>query len=268
MYTGSFRDFPVTSALIAINVAMFVAMAFTSQSVVQTLWEVSGADALRWGGNYGPYTLGGQYWRLLTACFVHGGFVHLALNMWCLWSLGRLSERYFGRWPTLAIYVLTGIGGSLLSLAHNPYGFSVGASGAIFGIAGALITGLKFGNLSIPYGERRAVLSSVISFAFLNFLLGAGYLGFGGRIDNMAHLGGFVSGLLVGLPLATSVTKSEATNRVIQIATLVITTLLFSAAGLELVKANGEEGKALQALDQKDQSGAIKIKIADAIKIL
>src|SRR5207245_4626149 len=123
-------------------------------------------------------------------------------------------------------YLLTGVGGNLLSLAHNPRGFSVGASGAIFGIAGAIIAGLKFGNLSIAAGERRSVLSSVISFAVLNFLLGAGYLGMTLNTDNMAHLGGFASGLLVGLPLATSITRSQTKNKIIQAAALGVITIM------------------------------------------
>src|SRR5260370_37884079 len=107
--------------------------------------------------------------------------------MWCLLSLGRLSERYFGRWFTLLIYLLTGVGGSLLSIAYDPERLSVGASGAIFGIAGAIIAALKFGNLRIAAGERRSVFSSVISFTVLSLLLGTGSLGMGRSTDNMAH---------------------------------------------------------------------------------
>jgi len=257
MYTGTLRDFPVTTALVAINVAIFVAMVLTADSFTQAL--IHGGNALRWGGNYGPLTLSGDYWRLVTACFIHGGIVHIGFNMWCLLSLGRLSERYFGRWSTLAIYLLTGVGGNLLSLAYDPSRFSVGASGAIFGIAGAIIAGLKFGNLSIAEGERRAVISSVISFSVINFLLGIGYLGFGADTDNMAHLGGFASGLLVGVPLATSLTRSAGVNKAIQVATLVVTAALLTAAGAEITNSAGPEVKLMRALKDKDYADAIKI---------
>src|SRR5581483_887526 len=261
LYTGRLlRDFPMTSALMAINIVVFAAMVFTADSFVEALKD--GGDALRWGGNFGPLTLGGDYWRLVTACFIHGGLLHIALNMWCLLSLGRLSERYFGRWFTLAIYILTGVGGNLLSLAYDPTRFSVGASGAIFGIAGAIIAGLKFGNLSIPFGERRAVLSSVISFAVISLVLGAGYLGMRLNTDNMAHLGGFASGLLVGLPLATSFTRSVVKNTAIHAVALVGITLLLGAAYTERARTSGYKNwmiRAAWSLEDKDYSTAIRI---------
>jgi rhomboid protease GluP len=257
LYTGTLRDFPVTTVLVAINVVVFVAMVLTSDSFFEALEY--GGDAVRWGGNYGPLTLSGDYWRLVTACFIHGGIVHVALNMWCLWSLGRLSERYFGRWSTVAIYLLTGVGGNLLSLAYEPTRFTVGASGAIFGIAGAIIAGLKFGNLSIREGERRAVISSVITFSLINFGLGLGYVGFGAHTDNMAHLGGFISGLLIGVPLATSLTRSAGVNRAIRVATLLVTTALFTAAGAELANSGAPEVRLMRALRNKDYAAAIKI---------
>lgn len=266
MNTGSLRDFPVTTTLIAINLLVFVGMVLTSDSPTQAFIEPSNADLIRWGVNNRFLTLGGDYWRLLTANFLHIGIVHIAFNMWCMWRLGRLSERYFGRWSTAAIYVLTGVGASLLSITysinHQPGRLSAGASGAIFGIAGALIAGLKFGNLSIAEGERRAVLSSVILFAGFNFLIGFGYLGFGGGIDNMAHLGGFASGLLIGVPLATSLTRSAGVNRVIQVSTLAITTLLFAAAGAELVNSKGHQSRIVRAewsLEDKDYPAAIRV---------
>jgi rhomboid protease GluP len=230
LYTGTLRDFPVTSALMGISMVIFVGMALTAESFTAPLMGFSGRELIRWGGNFGPLTLGGEYWRLVTACFVHGEILHIGLNMWCLLSLGRLSERYFGRWFTVLIYLLTGVGGSLLSIAYDHGRLSVGASGAIFGIAGAIIAALKFGNLRIAEGERRSVLRSVISFAVLNFLLGAGYLGMTLNTDNMAHLGGFVSGLLVGLPLATSITRSQSKNKIIQAGALAVIGFLLGAA--------------------------------------
>src|SRR5260370_35333077 len=162
--------------------------------------------------------------------------------MWFLWWLGHLSEWYFGRWATAAIYLLTGLGGSLLSLAYDPNRLSVGASGAILGIAGALIAGLKFGNLSIPDGERGYVLGRMIFLVAMRF-----YFGLRGNADNMAHLGGFASGLLVGIPLATSLSRSTGTNKVIQVTALATTALLFTAAGAELVNSRGHESRMVHA---------------------
>ena len=68
---------------------------------------VPGIDLTSLGHKHGPLTLSGEYWRLFTAGFLHGGIFHIAVNMWCLWSLGRLSERLFGKWQTFAIYMVT-----------------------------------------------------------------------------------------------------------------------------------------------------------------
>ncbi len=121
--TGTMRDYPVTTALTAINVAVFVGMVATGAGFL----DFSGQALVAWGANVGPYTLNGEWWRLVTAGFVHGGLMHIAFNMWCLVSLGQLSERLFGRFQTLFIYLLTRVGGALLSIAHNSKSFEVGA---------------------------------------------------------------------------------------------------------------------------------------------
>jgi membrane associated rhomboid family serine protease len=225
MAIGGLGRYPVTTALMAINIVAYVGQVLSGQALTY------------WGVNSGPFTLSGQYWRLFTAGFLHGGIVHIAINMWCLWSLGRLSERLFGKWQTFAIYMLTGVGGALLSLASNPNHAELGASGAVFGIVGAAMAGVKFGDLNISSGEKRAIFSSVVSFAVLNFVLG--FSGFGssvfGRVDNMCHLGGFVSGLLVGLPLGAFARR----HQLLQLATVVVTGLVLFAAGRELVQTHG-----------------------------
>jgi membrane associated rhomboid family serine protease len=218
-----------------------------------SLMGFSGQTLVRWGGNFGPLTVGGEYWRLVTTGFVHANFLHFAFNMWCLWSLGQLSERLFGRWQTLCIYLLTGVGGALLSIGYNPGRLEVGASGAIFGIAGALLAGIKFGNLSISAGEKKSIVSSMIFFIILNFSLGLG-----GNIDNMCHLGGFVTGLLIGLPLGAFAQH----HKLFQLATVVVTAALLSFAGRELVQTRGESGFATRvamAMQQKDYAKAISL---------
>src|SRR5258708_16038383 len=189
--------FLVTTGLLAINIAVYVVMVF--QAGLGSLMGFSGQQLIGWGGNFGPLTINGEYWRLVTAGFVHESFFHLAFNMWCLWSLGRLSERLFGRWQTFAIYMLTGVGGALLSIANNPQHGELGASGAVFGIVGAVIAGVKFGDLDISSGEKRAIVSSALSFAVLNFVLRlSGNFGVSmfANVDNLCHLRGFVTGLL------------------------------------------------------------------------
>src|SRR5947207_2271343 len=149
--------------------------------------------------------------------------------MWCLLYLGRLSERLFGRWQTFVIYLFTGVGGNLLSLAWEPTRLSVGASGAILGLAGALLSGLRLGDLSITAGEKRSIFSGVM------FLVGFSFFtGLRGNTDNMCHLGGFVTGLIIGLPLAVP-SSSKGKHTIIQGITLLATAALLGVAGNQLV---------------------------------
>ncbi|HEV2989632.1 MAG TPA: rhomboid family intramembrane serine protease [Candidatus Angelobacter sp.] len=249
MYTGTMRDYPVTALLAAINITVFVAMVATGVSFV----DPNGNDLVKWGGNWGVRTLAGEYWRLLTAAFVHAGIIHIALNMWCLLSFGPLAERLFGKWQTLAIYLFTGVGGSLLSVGYDHERLSVGASGAIFGIAGALLSGVKLGNLSITTGQKRSIFSSIAMFAFYSFA-------FGMRpgVDNMCHLGGFVTGLILGVPLAAP-SSSKSKHNLIQIVTLLLTAALLAVAANQLVQAHGQTFKAEALLQQEDYPGAIQV---------
>ena len=111
--------------------------------------------------NAGAVLLGGEWWRIVTAMFVHVGFLHIALNMWCLWNLALLAEPLMGSVGVFAVYILTGAAGNLLSTLVNwlwPYQdwggvwypVGAGASGAVFGIAGALIVLLKSPRLPVP----------------------------------------------------------------------------------------------------------------------
>lgn len=249
LYTGTFRDYPVTTLLMTINISIFIAMVVTDAG----FFRLNGNALLRWGGNYGPYTTSGEYWRLVTACFLHGGIIHIGMNMWCLSSLGTLSERLFGRWQTLCIYLVTGVGGSLLSIAYLPTRFSVGASGALFGIAGAILVAVKQGDVPISAGQRKAIYSSMVMFLILSFTWGAS-----SGIDNMAHLGGFVTGLIIGLPLSAFARK----NAVLQLAILLVTSGVLAAAGRELAQRNGAEGlleRADDAFEHKNYAKGIQL---------
>ncbi len=189
----------VTQAIFGINVAVFVAMSLAVGVTVlgdQAWMELS----LRLGANYGPYTIGGQWWRLLTCMFLHGGLLHIAFNMWCLWNLGRLAESVYGHWTFGAVYLIAGLGASLGSLiwhSSKPV-LSVGASGAIFGIAGALIAAFYLGEFSLPRAAISGMLQSVVTFVGYNLVFGAVATG----IDNSAHVGGLLMGLLLGALIA------------------------------------------------------------------
>jgi rhomboid protease GluP len=248
MALSGLGHYPVTTALMAINIIAYIGQVLSGEALTY------------WGVNAGPFTLSGEYWRLFTAGFLHGGIIHIAVNMWCLWSLGRLSERLFGKWQTFMIYMVTGVGGALLSIASDPNRRELGASGAVFGIVGAVMAGVKFGDLNISPGEKRAIFSSAVSFAILNFILG--FSGFGssviGHVDNMCHLGGFITGLLIGLPLGAFARH----HQLLQLGTLVVTSMILVAGATELIQHEGPEAKKTAAAiswRQRDYAKAVHL---------
>jgi len=188
--TQIIRLAPMTSALIAINLLIYVAMAVSSKQI-----DFSVETLVRWGGDFAPYTRNGEWWRLLTSTFVHGGLLHVTLNMWCLLMLGPLAELAFGKFPYLTAYLATGICASLTSTFYHPNSIGVGASGAIFGVAGFLITPLALKRLTIYSTSKSSALKMLLQFAVLNLVIGAAIP----VVDVSAHVGGLVSGLIVGL---------------------------------------------------------------------
>ena len=226
----SLMDAPATYLLLAINIAVFLIMAVSGP--VPALWhahqyqgiataQFSFDELVQFGGSQaGAVVEYHQWWRLITATFVHANFLHLAINMWCLWNLGLLGEPLLGRQGMIATYLLTGVAGNLLSLAYAVFmrqdALVVGASGAVFGIAGILIVLLSNRKLAVPWDELRGLRRSVIQFAVLNLVLGIAPqfvlpmaplrnlpvdLSSLTHIDNSAHIGGFFGGLALGWPL-------------------------------------------------------------------
>jgi membrane associated rhomboid family serine protease len=196
---------PVTTALLAVNFAVFVAMVVTGVSIT----EPSVPQLLRWGADWGPFSLSSQPWRMLTSTFVHIGIIHILLNMWCLWDLGKLSERIFDRWTFLTFYLVCGLAGSIGSLWWRPEVVSAGASGAVFGIAGLLIAVLKLANLPFPPHAMRGTLRSLLTFAGYNLFFGAVRRG----TNNAAHIGGLLAGLILGAIVARHLTDRENLRR-------------------------------------------------------
>jgi rhomboid protease GluP len=210
-----------TYLLLAINCGVFVAMVATGISPITPTTD----QLLRWGADYGPYTLSGQYWRAITASFLHIGIVHLLGNMWFLWRLGRILERLVGAGTTGGIYLLTGVGAEIFSLSWEPMRVSAGASGAIFGFIGVLISLLYCARIEIPNERLRKLRSYVVRLAIYNLLFG-----FIGPIDNMAHLGGLVTGLIMGYLIARSPGSSEerfSRQKPVMAGTAIVLVLLF-----------------------------------------
>ena len=180
-------NFIGTYSLIAINVLVFIAMVASGVSFT----EPNVMDIYHWGGNIRIYTLGGEWWRVITSNFVHIGFVHLFLNMYALFFVGRYLEPIINKWLMIILYLCTGIFASLVSIWWTGSRISAGASGAIFGLYGTFIA-LLTTNL-IDSRIRFALLQS-----FLIFVVYSLFSGMQPGIDNAAHLGGLLSGALFG----------------------------------------------------------------------
>jgi membrane associated rhomboid family serine protease/cytochrome c-type biogenesis protein CcmH/NrfG len=187
--------------LIAVNVLVFLVVCARSHQFMDIDVEM----LLRYGANFGTKTLTSQPWRLETATFLHGGFFHIALNMWALFNLGILGEILFGRRSFTVMYFLCGIAGSIASVwwhfhTGNIGVVGVGASGAIFGIAGALIPALALQKNARLRVALKGNLTSIIIFVAYTVAYGAK----AAHIDNSAHLGGLAAGLVMGLALPSS----------------------------------------------------------------
>jgi rhomboid protease GluP len=199
---GSMRREWVTVALVAANAAVFVLM--SAQGV--DFLAPSGRVLVDWGANWGPETLGDHdWWRLFSSMFVHAGVLHVGFNMYVLWMGGRLVERLYGHAGYLILYTFAGLVGSVASVLTHPSGSSVGASGAVFGVFGALLAFLLRRRALLPMLALKRLRGTAIAFVVLNVAFGFAVPG----IDQAAHLGGLGGGFVAGLLLAPSFVDSS-----------------------------------------------------------
>jgi rhomboid protease GluP len=186
--------YTLTYILIALNALVFIAMVASGISFT----DPTPLQALTFGADFAPLTVGAhQYWRILTSTFVHFGIIHIAFNMYVLYQIGPFIEMVFGRARYLAIYLIAGLGGSLVSLWIHPMSVGAGASGAIFGLYGAV-----FGFLLIKRGVLNpAVVSSIGKSAGIFVLYNIVYGTISRTTDLSAHFGGLITGFLIGMAL-------------------------------------------------------------------
>lgn len=185
------RTAPCTILLAAVNVIVFFYLTF------QGMTE-DGAFMLEHGAMYVPYVLGeGEYYRLFSSMFMHFGFEHLVNNMVMLLVIGFTLEREIGTIKFLIIYLLSGLGGNLLSAVWDvmleSYAVSAGASGAIFGIVGALLYVAIRNRGRIGQVSGRGLVFMVILSLYYGFTSGG--------VDNFAHIGGLLSGFILSVLL-------------------------------------------------------------------
>jgi rhomboid protease GluP len=264
----SLLGYPATYLLVGINLAVFLTMAWGSplgeiwkhhvwSQMFTTMFDTD--RVVHFGASYSTDVLQGQWWRLLTATFVHINVLHLVVNLWCLWNLGLFGEPLLGKPGLVAVYLLTGVAGNVLSLSWAVFTRSesvvAGASGAVFGILGILIVLLSNRQLALPWEELRSLRRQVIFFAALN--LAAGYfplalpylpatllarmhvdLATMPRVDNSAHLGGFLCGIVLGLPLFPRMTSGRSSYRARQRVTFAAAALLLCLVTYAVAEAS------------------------------
>lgn len=181
------RMLSVTNVLIIINLLAYV-------------WEV--ATGINFSSNRSLYdhgallglavTQNGEWWRIVTGGFLHGGFAHIALNMFALYQLGRFVESILGPWRMLGIYIVALVGGGLAVTYFAPTDMTVGASGAIFGLFGALL------GIGVRMGKRgRSLISQTLPTLLINLVFTFAIP----FISKAGHLGGLASGFAAGLAL-------------------------------------------------------------------
>lgn len=185
----------VTPVLVALNVAVFIAMLFKGLPFLQP----TAHDVIPWGANFGPLTTSGQWWRLLAACFLHFGIIHIAVNMYVLLQVGSFTERLFGNLRYALLYLMAGIGGNIAGLYFHPFAVGAGASGAIFGVFGGLLGFLLVERGVVPRKAASGIATSAGIFVAYNLIYGL----MRPETDQVAHIGGIVTGFLVGCVLAT-----------------------------------------------------------------
>ena len=228
----------VTRALIVACVAVFLAMLAEGVSWKNPQLE----QLLKWGAHSGKgVIIDHQYWRLLTSMFVHVGLWHLLLNMFCLVMAGPLVERLFGHLGFAALYVLSGIGGSIVSVLWQPALAGAGASGAIFGIFGSLLGFLAIRHRAVPFAILKPMRAGAIGFVAFNTFFSAVVPG----ISMSAHMGGLVTGFVCGL-LMTAVAPADARarSRVLTAVLRAAVAALLAVGMMGLAYSQLESGKA------------------------
>jgi rhomboid protease GluP len=235
----------VTYGIVAINIIVFVAMTINGVN----LFEPRGLDIIKWGANYSPFTLSGDWWRLFSNVFVHIGIIHIVFNMYALFMIGVYLEPMLGKARYIGAYFGTGIFASLTSLWwHDTPVASAGASGAIFGMYGVFLALLS--TKLIPQQVRNKLLQSIAIFVGYNLLYGMK-----SGVDNSAHIGGLISGLAIGY-FYYSGWKGEAKRKTVFAAVALLAAVVVAFLYLQGNEKSGTERKeieyVLKGMEHKD----------------
>lgn len=254
------RDYFVTPILIIINIIVFAGLVLSGMHVLSP----ESGDLVAAGANFGPYTLTGEPWRLFTSMFLHIGIIHLLVNMYALASIGGALEPLVGRKQFVVAYVLAGLAGSLLSLWWNQQRISAGASGAVFGMFGMFMAMVLL-ERRMTWQEKKSMVLSLLGIIAFNLLFGLQ-----GGIDNAAHTGGLLLGIVYGGVLMLRSNRFFVPSYGLRGSVVTVALVLCAFVGLYLhiPKANahyltaierfGErERQAMDVMKQMDQNGRL-----------
>jgi len=196
---------PGTKILVLANILVYILMVARGVGALSPTAE----SLLPWGADFGPLTLRGEWWRILTSTFVHIGAVHLICNMLGLLFVAQITERIVGTTGFMIVYFASGALGSLASLAWSDTAVSAGASGAIFGVYGVLLGFLSRRDPTVPAATLRGLGMSTLTFVAYNLVMG-----FADRhVGNAAHVGGLATGFVCGLLMAQPVSRTALFHR-------------------------------------------------------
>jgi rhomboid protease GluP len=187
---NKFKEFPLTYSIIGINVVIYIISSLLSHNIADMDMKVLASM----GALFGPYVVfKGEWWRLFTSIFLHAGMMHILMNMFSLYLIGRGLEMYFEKKAYILIYVFSGLLGAMASLYMHPQSLGIGASGAIFGIFGAL-AGFFLANKDKIESQSKAFMKDFAIVLGINLVLGLSMP----SIDVSAHIGGLVIGFIGG----------------------------------------------------------------------
>ena len=198
-HSNSSIIYPITYGLIIINIIIYLISAYYSKNIS----DIDNNVLLNMGALYGPnMQVNGQWWRLFTSLFLHASIMHILMNMYSLYIVGRAVEQYFSPMSYLSIYLFSGLIGGVVSLFVHPDSLGVGASGAIFGLLGAL-SGFFLAHRNEIASQSKAFFANFGSVIVLNLVLGFSIP----NIDMSAHIGGLVAGFIGGFMIAKKPTN-------------------------------------------------------------
>lgn len=213
------KSYLITPVIVYSNVLVFIAMVLSGISPLHPTTQ----SLFQWGGNFRPAVAGGEWWRLVTYIFLHGGAMHLLMNTFALLYIGMFLEPLMGRFRFASAYLLTGVCAGLMSIGVHGFSVGVGASGAIFGMYGVFLSMLTTSHIQKTL--RKTMLRSILFFVVLNLLYGLQ-----GNTDNAAHIGGLLSGIIVGyvyypgINSRASINGQLATTALLTAAVILLTT--------------------------------------------